>query len=62
MRQRRRVVCFAYVQMGSRMREHSKADIAASKGVTTRTVDNWVARNLLPRPRKWGTPKQARVR
>jgi hypothetical protein len=44
------------------MREHSKADIAASKGVTTRTVDNWVARNLLPRPRKWGTPKQARVR
>jgi DNA-binding transcriptional MerR regulator len=44
------------------MREHTKANIAADKKVSPRTVDNWVARGLLPPPRKWGTSKQARVR
>jgi DNA-binding transcriptional MerR regulator len=43
-------------------REHTKADIAAARRVSIRTVDYWVARGLLPKPRKWGTTLQARVR
>jgi prophage antirepressor-like protein len=44
------------------MQLHTKADIAAAKQVSPRTVDNWVTRGILPRPRKWGTTLQARVR
>ncbi|MGH8319960.1 MAG: helix-turn-helix transcriptional regulator [Steroidobacteraceae bacterium] len=44
------------------MQEFTKAQVAALKRVSTRTVDSWVARGLLPKPRKWGTTLQARVR
>jgi hypothetical protein len=60
---RRRVVSFAHTfKQVLAMREFTKADIAEAKKVSERTVDNWRARGLLPRPRKWGTTQQARVR
>lgn len=43
-------------------RLYSKADIGRAKGVTPRTIDNWIARGLLPAPMKFGTTVQARVR
>jgi predicted DNA-binding transcriptional regulator AlpA len=43
-------------------RNYSKSDIARAKGVTARTVDNWVERGLLPVPMKLGTATQSRVR
>ena len=46
----------------SLVQTYSKADIARAKGVTARTIDNWVEYGLLPPPMKLGTSKQARVR
>lgn len=40
----------------------TKSDIARGRRVTTRTVDNWVRRGLLPPPIKFGTAAQSRVR
>lgn len=40
----------------------SKQEIADEKGVTTVTVDKWVAGGLLPPPMKFGSTRQARVR
>ena len=40
----------------------TKQRIADGHAVKARTVDNWVARGLLPPPIKLGTTKQARVR
>jgi hypothetical protein len=44
------------------MKLHTKKSIADDKGVTPRSVDNWVKRGLLPAPIKLGTSQQARVR
>ena len=44
------------------MRLHSKQTIAADRGVTCRTVDNWRERGLLPAPIKMGITLQSRVR
>jgi len=43
-------------------RFYSKADIARAKGVTPRTIDNWITRGLLSAPMKFGTTVQSRVR
>ena len=40
----------------------TKTEIAEGRKVSTRTVDNWVARGLLAEPLKLGTAQQARVR
>jgi hypothetical protein len=44
------------------MQTFTKRDIADSKRVSTRCVDNWVARGLLDKPLKLGTHTQSRVR
>jgi DNA-binding transcriptional MerR regulator len=41
---------------------HTKDDIAARTRVCRRTVEHWIARGLLPKPLKFGTKKQSRVR
>lgn len=40
----------------------TKADLAARRKVTTRSVDLWIKRGLMPPPIKFGTTMQARVR
>jgi hypothetical protein len=40
----------------------TKNEIAVAHRVTPRTIDNWVARGLLSRPKKLGQTDQARVR
>jgi predicted DNA-binding transcriptional regulator AlpA len=40
----------------------SKDAIARAKGVSSRTIDNWVTRGLLPAPLKFGVSDQSRVR
>jgi hypothetical protein len=44
------------------MNFHTKQQIALSKRVTPRTVDNWVEKGWLSAPIKFGTSQQARVR
>ena len=44
------------------MRLYSKLELARAKSVTTRCIDMWVQRELLPKPLKLGTTRQARVR
>jgi hypothetical protein len=48
--------------VASLTRNYSKSDLARAKGVTPRTIDNWVERGLLPAPMKFGTAAQSRVR
>jgi DNA-binding transcriptional MerR regulator len=40
----------------------TKLQVAAERGVSTRTVDNWITRGLLRPPIKLGTQPQSRVR
>jgi predicted DNA-binding transcriptional regulator AlpA len=44
------------------MADKTKKQIAESKNVSERTVQNWVKRGLLPRPIKLGSTVQSRVR